>query len=389
MVNGTVATVSKDDLDTLRQDVRAFLADAVAAGDFAPAVDSWVREWDEDFSRQLGARGYLGMTIPQEYGGRGRTHLERFVVTEELLAAGAPVAAHWIADRQVAPALLTYGTEEQKQAYLPRIARGECYFAIGMSEPDAGSDLAGVRTKAVRVDDGYRITGSKVWTSGAHRAEAFFVLARTSWDADTPKHDGLSQFLVPLDAPGVQVRPIISADGSQHFNEVFLEDVLVPDDAVIGAIGEGWRQVTSELSYERSGPERFLSTYPLLTSALTEAGDAVDLGPALGRTVARLAALHTMSFGVASRLHQGERADVDAALVKLLGTTFEGDLVAWVSEVAEGLSTHGSTHGTPAWRPGSHARDQLGVALTQRAGFTLRGGTSEVLRGVVARGVGR
>src|SRR5689334_1989637 len=165
-------------LTELRLEVRAFLAEQVAAGAFVPHVDTWLTRWDRDFTRELGRRGWLGMVIPTEYGGQGRTFLERFVVTEELLVVGAPVAAHWIAERQIGPSLLRYGTEEQKQAFLPGISRGELVFGIGMSEPDSGSDLASVRTRAERIEagpegrSGWRLHGTKVWTSGAHEADA-------------------------------------------------------------------------------------------------------------------------------------------------------------------------------------------------------------------------
>ncbi len=194
--------------ETLRAEVRGFLASERDAGRLVPHCDVWLSGWDEDFSRELGRRGWLGMTLPVDYGGRGRGALERYVVTEELLAAGAPVAAHWIADRQIGPSLLRFGTEYQKQHYLPRIAAGECYFGIGMSEPDSGSDLASVRTKATRADGGWRLSGTKVWTSGAHHAHAFFALARSAPAEDRNRHVGLSQFIVELDSPGVDVRPI-------------------------------------------------------------------------------------------------------------------------------------------------------------------------------------
>lgn len=357
----------------LRAEVRAFLAEQPDRG---PRVDSWLTGWDEEFTRALAAKGWLGMTVPPEYGGHGRSHLERFVVTEELLAAGAPVAAHWIADRQIVPSLLKYGTEEQKHRYLPAIARGECFFGIGMSEPDSGSDLASVRTKAQRASDGWRITGTKVWTSGAHRADAFICLARTSPRDPEHRHDGLSQFIVDLRSPGVEIRPIRSMNGEHHFNEVRLDDVFVPNERVFGTIGEGWRQVTSELAYERSGPERFLSTFPLLA----ETAEQMRLGTVprradLGRYVARLAGLHQMSLAVAGALERGEPADTAAAVVKVLGTTTEGDIADFADLLAE---------------PGSPAelRELIEAAVVQRPGFTLRGGTNEVLRGVIARGLG-
>ncbi|GES36000.1 butyryl-CoA dehydrogenase [Rhodococcus aetherivorans] len=354
----------------LRTKVREFLADQRAAGHYTPRVDSWLSAWDEDFTRALADRGWLGMTVPSEYGGHDRSFVERFVVTEELLAAGAPVAAHWIADRQIVPSLLKYGTDEQKEKYLPGISRGEVFFGIGMSEPDSGSDLVSVRTTGTRVDGGWRINGSKVWTSGAHQAHAFIVLARTAPVDATNRHAGLSQFLVDLDSPGVQVRPIISMSGEHHFNEVFLTDVLVPDSQVFGTIGQGWEQVTSELSFERSGPERVLSTFPLL-AGLT----AMDNGPELGRLVGRIAGLHQMSAAVAGALERRERADVAAAVVKVLGTSTEGD-------IAEAAALLTGDESDDDWKKLVH------TGLDQRPGFTLRGGTNEILRGVIARGLG-
>ena len=167
-------------LTELRAEVRAFLKEQIDAGVFTPGIDTWLTRWNPGFTRALAARGWVGMTIPVEYGGHGRTFMERFVVTEELLAVGAPVAAQWVADRQAAPSLLKYGTEEQKQRFLPGIAAGEICWAIGMSEPDSGSDLASVKTKATRIDGGWRISGTKLWTSGAHHADAFFGLARSA-----------------------------------------------------------------------------------------------------------------------------------------------------------------------------------------------------------------
>ena len=365
-------------LDALRSEVRAFLADRRATGKIDAQVDSWLTGWDEDFTRALAARGWLGMTVPVEYGGHSLSFLERFVVTEELLAAGAPVAAHWIADRQIVPSLLKYGTEHQKQTFLPAISRGECFFAIGMSEPDSGSDLASVRTRAVRSDGGWSITGTKVWTSGAHRAHAFICLARTAPVDAAHRHDGLSQFIVDLRSPGVDVRQVISMNGEHHFNEVILDRAFVADEMVFGTIGSGWQQVTSELSFERSGPERFLSTFPLLAEMSRRIGEeSVPRHTDLGRYVARITGLHQMSAAVAGALERHEPADVAAAVVKVLGTTTEGD----IADFADLLT------GDDALVPDEY-RAMLGQAVVQRPGFTLRGGTNEILRGVIARGLG-
>jgi acyl-CoA dehydrogenase len=367
-------TAETPGLGALRGEVRAFVADEIAQGRWVPGVDSWLTGWDPSFSKRLAERGWLGMTIPPEYSGHGRGFLERFAVTEELLAAGAPVGFHWIADRQVAPSLLRFGTEEQKQAYLPRIAAGECSFAIGMSEPDSGSDLASVRARAEKADGGWRVTGTKVWTSGAHEAEAFIALVRTAPADPQHRHDGLSQLIVDLRAPGVRISPIISMTGQHHFNEVHLDDVFVPNQRLLGDVGSGWGQVTSELAYERSGPERWLSTFLLVRAWAS--GDAADCGDVcLGATVARLSALHQMSLAVAGALQAGTDADLPAAMVKVLGTRFEGD----IAERAH-LATRPDDR--------SSYSEAIDLALLQRPGFTLRGGTNEILRGVIARGLG-
>lgn len=370
------SSVDASTAGALRADVRRFLAEQLSAGTFVPSADNWLCGWDEKFTAALASRGWLGMTVPVDYGGHGRSFSERFIVAEELLAAGAPVAAHWIADRQIVPSLLKYGTEFQKREFLPKIACGECFFGIGMSEPDSGSDLASVRTRAVRVDGGWQLTGTKVWTSGAHLAHAFIALVRTEPVDPAHRHAGLSQFIVDLRGPGVEIRPIVSMNGAHHFNEVILDAAFVPDDMVFGTIGEGWQQVTSELAFERSGPERFLSTFVLLdVCAESMASQSITRDDDLGRLVARVAGLHQMSSAVAGALERHEPADVPAAVVKVLGTTTEGDIAEFAHLAADTMA-------------GPDLRAMADAAVDQRPGFTLRGGTNEVLRGVIARGLG-
>ncbi|MCW2667148.1 MAG: acyl-CoA dehydrogenase protein [Frankiales bacterium] len=367
----------------LRLEVRAFLRGEVERGAFVPAVDTWLGGVDLDLSRALGARGWLGMSYPEQYGGRGASALDRFAVTEELLAAGAPVAAHWIAERQMAPSILKWGTEEQKQRFVPGIARGELYFAIGMSEPDTGSDLASVRTRGEKVDGGWRVNGAKIWTSGAHIAHRMIALLRTSPREDSARHAGLSQFIIDLHSDGVEIRPIISLDGKHHFNEVVFTDVFVPDEDVLGSVGDGWKQCTSELAIERSGPERVLSTVPLLLLWVEaiRAGtlpDDVHARRVLGSLVARLFVLRQMSLAVGGSLASGQSPDVEAALVKDLGTRFESQLTEAVRRVVPDVPD----------LAGSPLSSMLATAVLHAPGFTLRGGTNEILRGVVARGLG-
>ncbi|ALL79299.1 acyl-CoA dehydrogenase (plasmid) [Pseudonocardia sp. EC080610-09] len=366
--------------ERLRDEVREHLDEELVAGRWLPRPDAWMSEPDPGFSRRLGARGWLGMTLPSRYGGHDRSPLERFVVVEELLAAGAPVAAHWIADRQMAPSLLRNGTEKQRLRYLPGIARGECFFAIGMSEPDSGSDLASVRTRARVVDGGWRLSGTKVWTTGAHHAHAIVVLARTDGTAGD-RHVGLSQFVVDLPGPGIEIRPIVSIDGEHHFNEVVFDDAELPPDALLGVRGEGWAQVTAELGHERSGPERFLSTIPLLeawAARLAEHGADPVARRELGLLTARAWALRGLSLGVAHALAQGRRPDAAAALVKDMGSRFEGDVVETVRRLA-GVAARPGAEGLPG---------TLASALLHSPAFTLRGGTNEILRSVVTRGMG-
>ncbi|QSE85871.1 acyl-CoA dehydrogenase family protein [Rhodococcus koreensis] len=363
----------------LRHRVRAFLADEISSGRITPHSDQWLAGWDPGFSRRLAEQGWIGMAFPAKYGGSAQGALARFVVTEELLAAGAPVAAHWIADRQSGQALLSFGSEEQRQAFLPVIARGECYFAIGMSEPDTGSDLASVRTRGARVDGGWKVSGTKIWTSGAHHAHAMIALIRTE-PLGEKRHAGLTQVIVELPDPSVEVRPIKLLTGEHHFNEVVFHDTFVPDSRVLGEPGAGWKQVTSELAFERSGPERILSTFPLLVEALRESnrlGETVDR-VRLGELISRLWALRQMSLAVAGRLEQGDDPAVAAAMVKDLGTTLEGDLIDSVRMMV-GIE--------PDPAALSRLPRMLAEALLHSPGFTLRGGTNEILRGVVAKAV--
>ncbi|MDP9390671.1 MAG: acyl-CoA dehydrogenase family protein [Actinomycetota bacterium] len=370
--------------ERVREEVREFLAAELAAGTFEMHVDTWLSGVDPAFSRKLGERGWLGMTWPKQYGGHERTAMERYAVTEELLAAGAPVAAHWIADRQSGPNLLRYGTEQQRREILPRIAAGECYFVIGMSEPDSGSDLASIRTRAVRNGDGdWVANGAKVWTSNAHHSHYGIVLMRTSPPGEGPrgKHQGLTQFLVDLSLPGITINPIRILDGGHHFNEVVFEDVVIPGDMLLGEEGNGWHQVTAELAFERSGPERFLSTYPLVAEFARRVADTAD--PAalatLGRLSARLLALRQMSLRIAAALDRGELPDIPAALVKDVGTTFEGDVVEEIRRVVDI---------TPSLESPDPLSRALAEAQLHQPGFTLRGGTNEILKGIVARGLG-
>ncbi|MBI3223962.1 MAG: acyl-CoA dehydrogenase family protein [Mycolicibacterium cosmeticum] len=366
------------DLAELRAAVRQFISSDRATHGWEPEIDSWLTSWDAGFSERLADAGFVGLTIPPEYGGHGRGFLHRYVVTEELLGQGAPVAAHWFADRQVAPSLLSYGSEEQRSRLLPQIAAGRLYSAIGMSEHGAGSDLAATATKATRTDDGWLLNGTKVWTSGGHRAHFAIVLARTSALDPEHRHAGFSQFIVQLDTPGITVSPIVTMDGHHHFNEVAFDDVRVGDGDVLGEVGDGWHQVTAELGFERSGPERILSTAILIFGVIRALGPDVDdrTAAAVGDLLGRAMSLRQLSVAVARDLAAGRDAATRAALVKDLGTRFEQESVELCADLLESVDDPGGL------------RAVLAMARLHSPMFTLRGGTNEVLRGVIARGLG-
>jgi len=365
--------------EALRSEVRAFIAAEVASGAFTPSRNSW-SSFDAAFSRKCGARGYIGMRWPKQYGGHERSALERYVVTEEMLAGGAPVGAHWVADRQSGHQILRYGSERAKRSILPKIAAGECYFSIGMSEPDSGSDLAAVRTRASKAEGGWNISGTKVWTSSAHQTHYLIALARTA-PKEEDRHAGMTQFIVDLSRPGVSVRPIYNLYGGHDFNEVVFDEYFVPDDMVMGEVGMGWKLVTGELAFERSGPDRFLSTYQLLLESIRAVGPEPDARSAneIGRFVAHLATLRRMSTSVAGMLGRGAQPAVEAALVKDVGTAFERE----IPETFRHLIAVEPTLGAGASYP-----ELLGMTILRAPGFTIRGGTREILRGMIARGLG-
>lgn len=371
-------TVLPPGILSLRLEVREFLARELASRPIGERARSWTGV-DFEFTRKLGQRGWIGMAFPKIYGGHERSLLERYVVVEELLAAGAPVGAFWAADRQIGPLILRFGTQAQKQDFLPRIAAGECFFCLGMSEPDSGSDLAAVRTLASRTPQGFVVNGSKIWTSGADRAHYMVLFCRTEAKTED-RHSGFSQLILDMKSPGVTVRPILEISGRRTFNEVFFENVVVPESMLLGELGRGWRQVTSELSLERSGPDRFLSSFVLLVELVRalQASSAEKATEAIGRLVAHIHVLRQMSLSVAGLIQDGKDAAIHASLVKDLGAVLEQEIpeVARLLIDAEAPATN------------EEFRSALAQTTLMSPAYSLRGGTREILRGMIARGLG-
>ncbi len=364
-----------------RAEVRAFLNEALADMPSHQRARSWMGS-DEAFSRKLGARGWLGLTIPKEYGGSGKGFFSRFVLSEELLASGAPVASHWIADRQSGPLILKFGTEAQRKFYIPPICRGESFFCIGMSEPNSGSDLASIRTRAQPNEKGWLLNGSKIWTTNAHHCQYMIALVRTSGEtADRQK--GLSQVIIDLSLPGVSVRPIVDMAGDAHFSEVFFDNVQLAEDELVGVEGQGWDQVNAELAFERSGPERIYSSVALLECWMKllreQPNNDYETTALLGSLLAEMAVLRALSLAVTQKLVEGESPAIDASVVKDYGTDFEQKLIR---QIGSWLGAH------PEIVVSSDMLSTLGYLEQMGVTFSLRGGTREILRGIIARGLG-
>src|ERR1700709_67900 len=369
--------------DALRAEVRAFIAEEVAARTFAPDRPRYGDLHDRAFSRRIGAKGWIGMTWPKKYGGHERSFLERYVVTEEMRVANAPTRRFFVADRQSGPVLLKYAPEHIKMDILPRICRGEVCFSIGMSEPNSGSDLFAAKTKATKTDGGWLISGAKIGTSSAHIADYMIAIFRTSPSTKENRRHGLTQFLVDMKkTPGIKVNPIGQITGQFEFNEVVFTDAFMPDDHVLGEIDGPRKQATSELAYERSGPERFLETYYVLTELVRAVGPKPDARGAegIGKLVAQLHTMRRMSVSVAGMLQAGKEPVVEASIVKDIGTVWEQQLPHRVRDLAAFVEENATNRET--------LENQLSFAIKTAPKLTIQGGTTEVLRGIIARGLG-
>jgi alkylation response protein AidB-like acyl-CoA dehydrogenase len=325
--------------------------------------DSWVTGFDKEFSLELGRRGWLGMTLPLEEGGHGRTAIERFVVTETLIAHGAPIAATWVGDRQMGPMLVAYGTSEQRARLLPGIVSGRDTWCIGMSEPDSGSDLASLRTRATERDGGWVVEGSKIWTSFAAQADWCYLIART--DPDAPPHLGLSEFAVDMSSAGIEVRPIRDMTGATHFCHVTFDAVFVPGDGLVGQRDGSWRQLMRQLEHERGGIDRLMSNRALFVDA-TDRADRSD--PVLRQEIAALEAGYRIGRLLVLREVLRQAPPGFSAATKVFCTEFEQRVAAFAARCF-------GAEATLAGRPGR--------AACYAPAYTIQGGTSEILRNVI------
>lgn len=353
-----------DDLLALQAEVREVAQRAAASESIRE--DSWIRGFSREFSRELGARGWLGMLLPREEGGHGRPPIERFVVTEALIEAGAPIGATWVGDRQIGPTLVEFGTPEQRRRFLPGIIDGTACWSIGLSEPDAGSDLAAIRTRATLDGDEWVIEGQKVWTSFAMDADYVYLVTRT--DPEAPPHQGMSEIIVPFDTPGIEVKPIREATGEAHFNEVIFDGARVPAANLVGALNGSFKQVMRQLEHERAGIDRLMSNQAIYRDVL----ETVDTSDPLVRQ--RIADLE-IGLRVGRML-------VIREVLKQAPAGFSAATKVFCTELMQRIADFiASVH------PESMVWGRRARAICYAPAYSIQGGTSEILRNVLAERV--
>ena len=375
-----------EEQNRFRQEVRNFLEGEIKQGLWEPTCDAWIMAHDPAFTKRVSQKGWIGLTWPKEQGGQGRSFIDRLILTEEMLRYGAPAACHWFADRQIGGAIVHYGTEEQRRELLPLILKGEAYVGLGMSEPEAGSDLASLKTKATEDGNDYIIDGQKVWTSGGSRMNWIYLLART--DPTAPKHRGISEFFFTTSLPGITVRPIVDITGGVHFNEVFFDGVRVPKKCLIGEKNKGFYQVLNQLDYERSGMERLMGNYPLFDALLQYTKETRRNGKPLAQeplTRAKLAQLkiefeigRLHMYRIATVMDAGHAPNWESAMSKAYGTAFEQRLASTAIEI---LGLYGQLPPQSKWAP---MRGMAYHSYLSSKGYSLQAGTTEVLKNILA-----
>jgi len=369
-----------------RQEVRDFLEGEIRQGLWEPSCDAWIMGYDPEFTKRVAQKGWIGLTWPKEYGGQGRSFIDRLILTEEMLRYGAPAACHWFADRQIGGAVLHYGTEEQKKELLPRIIKGEATVGLGMSEPEAGSDLASLKMKAVEDGDDYIIDGQKTWTSGGSHMNWIYLVART--DPNVPKHKGISEFVVDTNLPGVTVQRIVDITGGVHFNEVFFDGVRVPKRYLIGEKNGGWKQILNQLDYERSGMERLMANYPLFTALIQYTKETKRNGkplvedPVIRSKLAQLKIEleigRLLMYRVALVMDEGQAPNWESSMAKAYGTAFEQRLASTAIEI---LGLYGQLSPESKWVP---VHGMAYHSYLSSKGYSLQAGTSEILKNILA-----
>jgi hypothetical protein len=371
-----------------REEVREFLEAERKAGTFQTRPHNSIGNHSRELSKKMAQKGWIGMTWPKEYGGQGKTYVDRTILMEEALKYQAPLGAHFLGDRQIGPCIIHFGTEEQKREWLPKILNADVSFCLLFSEPDAGSDLVAVRSTAIEEGDFFTLNGQKVWTSGGHLADHGWLLAKTDPRAPQP-HKGTSEFILDMKLPGVTVRPLINMAGEHSFNEVFFDNVKVPKNCMVGEKNKGFYQIMAQMGFERAGIERLMQNYTIFeylkeyVRSTKRNGKVLFEDPLIRSTVAQLEiefnAGRLLCYMVAWTVDQGKMPDYEAALCKAFCTQFEQRITDSLTRIVGPQSTlmPGSKHALFA---GEVARNYLWLPS-----YTLQGGSTEILKNIVAR----
>jgi alkylation response protein AidB-like acyl-CoA dehydrogenase len=379
--------------DEFRREVKDFVAAEMAAGSFAADSAGLVARESREFSAKMAQQGWIGFTWPKEFFGQGRSYVDKMILNEELMKYQAPIGYHFLADRQIGPSLIKFGTPWQQETFLPRIAKGEAQFCLLFSEPDAGSDLAGVSTTAVQEGDVFVINGQKIWTSEAHLSDYGWLLAKTEFDPSVSRHRACSEFIIDLKSPGVTVRPIINSAGAHSFNEVFFDDVRIEKRYLVGTKNQGFKQIMAQMDYERAGMERLLQNYPifdLLKKHVQELGEDDKKGGFYAWVKDQMAQLEIeynigrlFVYKNAWSIDQGKQATIPAALTKAFCTQLEQRLNNIATQILGPVSQIRT--GTE-WAPFSV---DLAACYLWGPSYTLQGGSTEILKNIIAqRGLG-
>jgi alkylation response protein AidB-like acyl-CoA dehydrogenase len=338
-----------------------------AVEEYGRSNDSWINGFSKEFAGRMGELGWIGMTWPTDFGGGGQPPINRLIVGEELISAGAPIAAMWFADRQMGPTLINFGTPDQQAEFLPGILAGETTWCIGMSEPDAGSDLASLTTSAERDGDDFIINGQKIWTSFGDSADYCYLICRT--DSSGPPHRGISEVIVPMDAPGIEVRPIADMTTNRHFCEVFFSDVRVPVANLVGVEGNAFKQTMAQLEHERGGIDRLVSNRALYELA-AERADRSD--PLVRQEMAALETGYRLGRILVTREVLRQAPAGFSAATKCFCTEHQWRVAQFVAATygAEAMLWNDVTHG-----------------CVYAPGYTIMGGTSNIMRNLLGERV--
>ena len=375
-----------EEQNKFRQEIRNFLEEEIKKGYWEPACDAWIQGFDPEFTKRVAQRGWIGLTWPKEYGGQGLSYIDRLILTEEILRYGAPAACHWFADRQIGGSIVTYGTDEQKKELLPKIIAGEAYIGLGMSETEAGCDLASLQTRAIEDGDDYIINGQKTWTSGGSFVNHLYLLART--DPDAPKHKGISEFIIPADLPGIKRTPMIDITGTEAWNDVFFDEVHVPKKCLIGEKNRGFLQALQQLDYERSGMERLMGNYPLFDAIVqftkeNKLSQESVIRNKLAQLRIEFEVGRLLIYRVALVMDEGRAPNREAAMSKAYSTAFEQRLAKAAMEI---LGPYGQLLSDSKLAP---IRGLAVHSYLASKGYSLQAGTSEILKNILAtRGLG-